>query len=439
MCLDINLIREVDTESPGSKQKEAFDDLVIPDDYKRVVKSLVTNHSRGSTPIRSRIDEGQQVDLIQGKGKGLFILLHGVPGVGKTSTAESVAAYTKRPLLPITCGDIGQTAEDVEERLEALFLLARKWGCVLLLDEADVFLARRERGDVARNALVSVFLRVLDYYTGILFLTTNRVGAMDEAFKARMHISLYYPKLSEESTMDIWKMNLTRLERSGRDIDFNAKKIVRFAQKHWENNNQWNGRQIRNAFSTAIALAEYDFHAECTECQEKKKEPPPRPVLLKEHFKAVAQASAEFDNYLASVLGEESYSGKARLAEIRYDEWEDHGKKTAYGKSYKTPENAVRPPHLPNGALTTATPTPASGRATRKTSIVDTRQAENKRLDELRQKKVERERETKEKEKREAAEREAADLAELAELEKEFGEPKADMEEGQDDSDEDED
>ena len=77
------------------------------------------------------------MDLVRGKGKGLIILLHGAPGVGKTSTAECVADHTKRPLFPITCGDIGETAEKVEASLESSFQLAHRWGCVLLLDEAE--------------------------------------------------------------------------------------------------------------------------------------------------------------------------------------------------------------------------------------------------------------------------------------------------------------
>ena len=82
--------------------------------------------------------------------------MHGVPGVGKTSTAECVAAQTKRPLFPITCGDIGTNPRDVEERLDEYFDMAHKWGCVLLLDEADVFLAKREKGgDLQRNGVVS--------------------------------------------------------------------------------------------------------------------------------------------------------------------------------------------------------------------------------------------------------------------------------------------
>ena len=82
-------------------------------------------------------------------------MLHGVPGVGKTSTAECIADCTQRPLFPITCGDIGETATSVEVNLGKSFQLAHRWGCVLLLDEADVFMGKRSGSDIQRNSLVS--------------------------------------------------------------------------------------------------------------------------------------------------------------------------------------------------------------------------------------------------------------------------------------------
>lgn len=94
-------------------------------------------------------------DIIEGKGKGLVILLHGLPGVGKTATAEAVAQKWGKPLVPITCGDLGHTAESVEKSLNGIFRLAHMWDCVLLLDEADVYVAQRTKSDVRRNALVS--------------------------------------------------------------------------------------------------------------------------------------------------------------------------------------------------------------------------------------------------------------------------------------------
>lgn len=116
---------------------DGWENLVIDENIKEMVLALVDNHERphGS---QSTIDGAlPSVDLVQGKGRGLIILLHGEPGVGKTSTAECVASYTKRPLFPITCGDIGEKATDVEDHLEKNFQLAHKWGCVLLLDEAE--------------------------------------------------------------------------------------------------------------------------------------------------------------------------------------------------------------------------------------------------------------------------------------------------------------
>jgi AAA+ superfamily predicted ATPase len=75
--------------------------------------------------------------------------------VGKTSTAECVAQLLGKPLFPITCGDLGTSAEQVESQLYEIFGKAEKWDCVLLLDEADVFLASRGKNDLKRNAVVS--------------------------------------------------------------------------------------------------------------------------------------------------------------------------------------------------------------------------------------------------------------------------------------------
>lgn len=84
-----------------------------------------------------------------------MILLHGGPGVGKSSTVEAVAQKWRKPLFAITCGDLGPEAAEVERSLKEIFRLAQLWDCVLLLDEADVFLPQRHPSDLQRNALVS--------------------------------------------------------------------------------------------------------------------------------------------------------------------------------------------------------------------------------------------------------------------------------------------
>ena len=57
----------------------------------------------------------------------------------------------------LTCGDLGTEPNDLEKRIRETFTQATRWGAVLLLDEADVFLQERDVRDLKRNALVSVF------------------------------------------------------------------------------------------------------------------------------------------------------------------------------------------------------------------------------------------------------------------------------------------
>ena len=102
-----------------------------------------------------------------------------------------------------------------------MFELGKRWNCVLLLDEADVFLEERTLTDLQRNSLVSVFLRMLEYYEGILILTSNRVGTFDEAFRSRVHIALHYEDLKPRSRRQIWSNFLARLEgtEEGENVD----------------------------------------------------------------------------------------------------------------------------------------------------------------------------------------------------------------------------
>ena len=304
---------DIDKIAPPQRHSEGFKSLILPKGVARVVEGLVQTHRPQDMPaIPGMTPEPEHyVDLVRGKGKGLIILLHGAPGVGKTSTAECVAEYTHRPLFPITCGDIGETAKEVEQNLDQNFSLAHRWGCVLLLDEADVFLQARDKEDMRRNSVVSVFLRVLEYYSGILFLTTNKIGHFDEAFKSRIHVSLYYPPLDKKSTVKIWKMNLQRLVENKKYIDVDRDAILDYAKEHYKRiskgyGSTWNGRQIKNAFQTSIALAEFDAKKQKTKSN-----------LTIDHFEVVARASEGFDEYLSRIHGTDAE--RARLHGQRAD------------------------------------------------------------------------------------------------------------------------
>lgn len=308
------------------KYNSGFDDLVLPPGHKDTVEALVNRHSRSIEAAATKSEVKTSMDLVTGKGKGLIILLHGAPGVGKTSTAECVAEKTERPLFAITCGDLGESAIEVEENLEKNFSLAHRWGCLLLLDEADVFLSLRSQTDLRRNAIVSVFLRTLEYYSGILFLTTNRVGTLDPAFKSRIHVSLYYPNLTKKASSEIWKKHIQKakdyFENKEKKYSLRKREIIEFSKRHFKDlsgqgSGPWNGRQIRNAFQTAIALSEYEAALNGG-----------NPELTERHFEKVAKVSSDFDKYLRLTHGR-SESQMAEASKIRTDNPDKTGRMKA--------------------------------------------------------------------------------------------------------------
>lgn len=141
-----------------------------------MIHSLVKQHSSNPTGYD---------DVIRGKVRGLVGLLSGNPGCGKTLTVEAVAEVTKRPLYPLSAGKLGTEPEKANQQLTSILEISHKWLATLLLDEADVFLQERDAKDVARSALVSIFLRQLEYYQEILILTTNRIAIYDPAFESK--------------------------------------------------------------------------------------------------------------------------------------------------------------------------------------------------------------------------------------------------------------
>lgn len=152
----------------------------------------------------------------------------------------------RAPLYMMSAGDLGINPDQIEVKLTNLLEMIAKWNAVLLLDECDVFLEARSAHDLERNKLVSIFLRVLEYYEGLLFLTTNRVDNIDAAFQSRIHISMAYPDLTTESRRHIWENFLRGLdvfeEWGSGDLDDLAKV-------------QLNGRQIKNLLKSAALLS----------------------------------------------------------------------------------------------------------------------------------------------------------------------------------------
>lgn len=216
-----------------------------------------------------------------------------------------MAEEEQKPLYMITCGDLGTEAADLESKLRDVFDYATRWKAVLLLDEADVFLQERDVRDLKRNALVSVFLRELEYFDGILFLTTNRPGLLDEAFQSRIHLTLHLEDLTTNYQLRIWLIFLQEQKLNVEEIEhiFHELHKMYESRKETQNGRQieipkenLNGRQIRNSIRTATALA----------TAEKKR-------LSAAHIKTVLEVGKQFASYRKTLDGMDSRDRQAAL------------------------------------------------------------------------------------------------------------------------------
>ncbi|KAL4910400.1 hypothetical protein BDW74DRAFT_186410 [Aspergillus multicolor] len=225
---------------------DTFSSLVLEPNKKKLIHALVTQHTHKSDHFD---------DIVAGKGKGLIGLLSGGPGCGKTLTAEAISEESQRPLYSVSAGELGTNPADVDSRLTLILELSQRWNAILLLDEADVFLQARNDTDVIRNALVSIFLRQLEYYKGIMILTTNRIGIFDPAFEvSRIHFSFSYPDLDFTSRKAIWTTFLTR---HAKQVSVNENQGIGFSDDQLNElaGPALNGRQVKNLVSCARSLA----------------------------------------------------------------------------------------------------------------------------------------------------------------------------------------
>ncbi|KAH8772429.1 hypothetical protein F5882DRAFT_505893 [Hyaloscypha sp. PMI_1271] len=161
-------IKEIDWK------QAALDDLHIPPRKKKAAQAL-------SEAYVKRAPTNAFNDIVEGKG--------GPPGVGKTLMAELLAEHLHRALIPVSAGELGTTAEAVEERLPRIFKRASRWNAVLLLDKADILLEQRSSQDIHRNTLVYI----------------------DDAIASRIHFKLKYDKLNLEQRTNIWRYFLEKV------------------------------------------------------------------------------------------------------------------------------------------------------------------------------------------------------------------------------------
>lgn len=207
--------------------------LVLPEYQKELIEILVQR------------DRAEMQDIISGKAGGSIVLCSGVPGTGKTLTAEVFAETIERPLYVVASSQLGTNPGELEKELKEVLNRADRLGAIMLLDECDVYI--HERGEsMVQNAVVGVFLRVLEYFQGVLFLTTNRATVVDDAIVSRCTAQVKFEIPTTEGQRKIWDI-LSGLSK----IKIVAKDVEKFVKAH----PKLSGRDVKGLLKLANMIS----------------------------------------------------------------------------------------------------------------------------------------------------------------------------------------
>eukprot|EP00121_Abeoforma_whisleri_P013512 Awhi_evm1s12466 len=187
---------------------DAWNQLVLPDRTKEMLLSMT------ASPMFPRYT---YEDIVESKGGGVLFLLYGPPGTGKTLSVEALASKFGRPLYSISFAELGATVAELEERLTDVLALAATWKALVLLDEGDALVEKRQRGQFLLNSMTGVLLRLLESFDGALFITSNRASSFDPAALSRVTLAIKYEPLDDNARMKIWENTLLRIFKKERD------------------------------------------------------------------------------------------------------------------------------------------------------------------------------------------------------------------------------
>jgi hypothetical protein len=206
--------------------------LILPADHRALIDTLMLGAVR-------RMD-----DIVKGKACGVIVLASGKPGTGKTLTAEVYAEVAKRPLYAVQCSQLGTSETELEKSLAEVLERAHRWRAILLIDEADVYI--HERGsDIQQNAIVGIFLRLLEYYSGVLFMTTNRACVIDDAILSRATAHVKYDVPNAAQAVMVWGVLAKQYGVKDLSVEKAAAEFVGIS-----------GRSVRQLLRLGIAIAD---------------------------------------------------------------------------------------------------------------------------------------------------------------------------------------
>jgi hypothetical protein len=228
------------------------DDLVLPSTLQEQLDEFLFE-----AKDRARFWEQQAARRLFPRGTGLVALMTGPPGTGKTMAAQVIAHELGLDLFRIDLATsiskyIGETAK----HLRRIFQRAAEMNAVLLFDEADALFTKRtevrDAHDRYANTDTNYLLQLIEDFSGIALLSSNKKQNMDTAFVRRIRYIFDFPRPSAAERTSLWRRIVGELagEAARKALDPSLERLAQVIDA--------SGAQIKLAVLGALFLARQD-------------------------------------------------------------------------------------------------------------------------------------------------------------------------------------
>lgn len=159
----------------------------------------------------------------------LNILLHGMPGTGKSEFVYYLGDHLGKEIILKRCSEIqSMYVGETEKNIARAFVEAKESGGILFFDEADSFLfPRKEAHRSWEKNFTNEILTQMENHNGVVMFATNDIEGLDHAAMRRFRFKIEFRPLAPEGNVHFYNRLLSGFAEDNRPLSEDNMRLLK--------------------------------------------------------------------------------------------------------------------------------------------------------------------------------------------------------------------